>query len=376
MISIADHRPTYARTDLENLAFNYRSVRKFVGAESKTLVVVKADAYGHGAVECSRRLVTEGVDWLGVALLEEGIDLRCAGIEVPILILGSFWPWQADTVLKYRLTPVVFTLEQAIVLSEAAKQKGITADYHLKIDTGMGRIGVRMDAVRELALRLREFSNIHLEGVMTHFAAADDLEQASFTNEQIRRFDSALAVLRSLGFAPSLIDLANSPGAVAYPASRRNVVRIGGILYGLGGDVLPVGLPAPELRPVLSVMSAIAHIKSVPKGESLGYGRTFVTERESIIATVPIGYADGYPRSLSNRGQVIVNGSYSPVVGRVSMDWTIIDVTDVPAAVGDSVTIIGGQGPLSVRAEDLASVCGTISYEITCGISRRVRRVY
>lgn len=374
MTPTAEHRPTYATTDLDNLAYNFHSVREFLGPQNKVLAVVKANAYGHGAVGCSRRLESEGVDWLGVALPEEGIELREAGIRVPILVLGSFWPGQVDAILDHALTPVILTFEQASALNNAARRRDLTADCHLKIDTGMGRIGVRYDAVAELASKLSMLTNIRIDGVMTHFAAADDLEQRSFTKLQMQRFDQSVEILRSNGFAPTFVDLANSPAAIAYPESRRGMARIGGILYGLGGDVLPAGIPAPTLKPVLSLRSAIAHLKNVPKGETLGYGRTFMTVRDSVIATVPIGYADGYPRAVSNKGKVIIKGGFAPVVGRVSMDWTIVDVTDIPAGIGDEVTLIGREGSLSIAAEDIAQWAGTISYEITCGVSQRVER--
>ncbi len=211
--------------------------------------------------------------------------------------------------------------------------------------------------------------------MMTHFASADDLSETEFTNSQIEKFTKAVETFRAKGFSPSIIDMANSPGAVAYPASHGNMVRLGGILYGLGGDVLPPGIQHPDLRPVMSVISAISFIKNVARGTSLGYGRTFVTERDSVIGTLPVGYYDGYRRGLSNRAKVLVNGVTAPVVGRISMDWTMIDLTDVPEPrIGDKVTLIGTENDLSIRAEDLAAPLDTISYEITCGISARVPR--
>lgn len=370
-------RPTFSTIDLDNLAFNLRSVREFIGDDVKCLAVVKADAYGHGAVECSRRLAREGIDWLGVAIPEEGVELRNAGIEKPILVLGSFWPGQENAIISSRLTPVLYTTEQARLLDTAARNAGQIVGYHVKIDTGMGRIGVRYDAARALAEALATFGNIRLDGMMTHFAAADDLGQNVFTNEQIDKFDSVVETFRELGFDSTYIDLANSPGAVAHPNSRRKLVRLGGVLYGLGGDVLPREIDKPELRPVLSLTSSIAYIKDVPVGETLGYGRTFRTERASRIASIPIGYADGYARSLSNVARVIVNGNLAPTVGRISMDWTLIDVTDVlDAKIGDKVTLIGSEGGSSVLAEELAAATGTISYEITCRISDRVSRVF
>jgi alanine racemase len=339
------------------------------------MAVVKADAYGHGAVECSRRLAAEGIDWLGVALPEEGVELRLAGIVQPILILGSFWTGQEQTIIDMGLTPVVFNAEQASLLNAAAAVAGVIADYHVKIDTGMGRIGVRFDEVRDFACKLAALHNTRLDGLMTHFSVADDLRQNQFTDDQIRRFDNAVDKFRELGFNPTFLDLANSPGAIAHPNSRRNMVRLGGVLYGLGGDVLPREIDIPELKPVLSLTTSIAHLKHVPVGESLGYGRTYTTKRDSVIATIPIGYADGYPRSLSNIGEVIVNNIIAPVVGRISMDWTIVDVTEVQGVkTGDEVVLIGRSKDRAILAEDLAGQTDTISYEITCGISPRIAR--
>ena len=241
----------------------------------------------------------------------------------------------------------------------------------------MGRIGFRHDAVAEVAEQFRGLTNLKIQGLMTHFAAADRLEETPFTKQQIVRFNESVRVFRNKGFDPEMIDLANSPASIAYPESRGNMVRLGGILYGLGDDVLPDEVEKPSLKPVLSLRSRVSLLKRVPAGESLGYGRTFVTKRDSTIATVPIGYHDGYRRNMSNKATVIVNGSLVPVVGRVSMDWTIIDVTDIPQVeLGDEVILIGTSSEHSITASHLAKLIDTISYEITCGISRRVPRLY
>lgn len=371
------HRPTWAETDLENLAYNFRSIRRFVGEEVLFMAVVKADAYGHGAVACARRLEREGVDWFGVALPEEGVELRNAGIRKLILSLGGFWPGQERLLLDNQITPVIFHPEKARLFDAEAASRGTVADIHVKIDTGMGRVGLRPEEVAGFIEGLRECRHLRVAGLMTHFAAADDLGEADFTHRQIALFDEARARFADAGFRPAYFDLANSPGAVVYPESRANLVRIGGILYGLGDDVLPSGVERPDIRPVLSLKTRIAHLKRVPSGESLGYSRTFVTRRDSMIATLPIGYRDGLPRSVSNRSFVLVRGRRAPLVGRVSMDWTIIDVTDIPdARIGDETVIIGESGYERRTAEDLAREAGTISYEITCGISGRVVRKF
>ena len=367
-------RPTWAEIDLDNLAFNFKSVKNFVGSDIKYMAVVKADAYGHGAIPCARRLEHEGVDWFGVALPEEGVELRHAGIRKLILCLGSFWHGQEKLILNNNLTPVVYQLDRAESLDRAAKERNTVVDVHIKIDTGMGRIGVRFDQVAEFVDRLKEFSNLRIEGLMTHFASADDLAD-DFTSLQIERFNDAHAAFRDRGYKPVYTDLAKSPGAIAHPDARAGMVRLGGVLYGLGDDVLPKGIDRPELRPVMSLHSRIANLKMIPVDESVGYGRTFTTVRETKIATIPIGYQDGYSRALSNNGRVIINGKFAPVAGRVSMDWLTVDVTDIEDIQCDNeVILIGQNGESEVTAEELAINTGSISYEITCGIHRRVPR--
>lgn len=370
-------RPTWAEINLENLAFNFHSVKNFVGEKIKYMAIVKAGAYGHGAVECAKKLEREGIDWFGVALPEEGLELRNAGITKLILCLGGFWNGQEKLLLNHQLTPVIYQIEKAEQFDRAAKSAGMVADIHVKIDTGMGRIGIRFDEVQNFVQKLKEFANLRVEGIMTHFAAADNLRENDFTDVQIERFYQAVKIFEENGFRPIYKDLANSPGAVAHENSRSNMVRLGGVLYGLGGDVLPKEIEKPELKPVLSLHTKITHLKKVPKGETLGYSRTFRTEKDSLIATIPIGYQDGYCRSLSNIGRAIVNGKFAKIVGRVSMDWTILDVTDIPdIKFDDEVILIGENNKLQVSAEELAEKTGTISYEITCGISRRVTRRY
>jgi len=377
MPPIDAHRPTRAEIDLSNLAFNFDSSKRFIGETVKYMAVVKADAYGHGAAACAEKLESVGIDCFGVALPEEGATLRGKKIKSPIVCLGGFWNGQENLLLEKDLSPVVYRLEMAESLNRAAKEKGVAAKIHVKIDTGMGRIGIRFDAVKTFADNLKKFKNLRVEGLMTHFAAADDLRQNEFTDLQTKRFYEAVEIFEANGFRPVYKDLANSPGAVAHENARGNLVRLGGVLYGLGGDVLPSEIAKPELRAVMSLHTRVAYLKNVPKGETLGYGRTFTTRRNSLIATIPIGYHDGYSRSLSNRGRVIINENFAPVVGRISMDWTMIDVTKMPdVKVNDEVVLIGRQGDLEIVAEDLAHLTDTISYEITCGIGKRIPRIF
>lgn len=370
-------RPTWAEINLDALAHNYRLIRDQVGPHVKILAAVKANAYGHGAVECARRLEKEGVDWFGVALPEEGIELREAGISRPILCLGGFWQGQEAACLHYQLTPVVDRLDETEAFNRAARDAGITANVHLKIDTGMGRLGVRPDKLSEFCEGLKPLSNIKVDGLLTHLAAADDNALEAFTMKQLERFEENVQLCREQGIAPTYLHAANSAATFAFPDGVPNMVRLGGTLYGFIRDVLPTNIKRPALKPVMSLHSRMTLLKTVNKGEKLGYGCTFETQRESLIGTLPIGYDDGYRRALSNRGKVIVRGAFAPVVGRVSMDLTLIDVTDVPlVALDDYVTLLGSDGEVSIKAEDLGELAGTISYEITCGISNRVPRIY
>jgi alanine racemase len=370
-------RPTWAEIDLNNLAANFNCIKKVVGPEVLVMAVVKADAYGHGAVECARRLASEGADWFGVALPEEGIELRKAGVTQPILCLGGFWNAQAALCILYKLTPVVYRPEMVQSFNDAAREAGVVADVHVKIDTGMGRLGIRFDQLNEFADALRQCEHIRVDGLLTHFAAADDPSCQSLTDDQVKRFDEAVQFFRERGCRPTHLHLANSAGVFGHPEAFGNLVRPGGVLYGLWRDILPPAIENPKLAPVLSFYSRITLLKWVPRGETIGYGCTFEASRKSLIATLPVGYNDGFMRGLSNRAHVIVRGTYAPVVGRVSMDLTLLDVTNVAAvAVGDKVTLLGQEGELRVSAEDLAKVAGTLSYEVTCGLSERVPRFY
>lgn len=369
-------RPTWAEISLTALKHNYLTIKNHLTAGAQLMAVVKAGAYGHGAVDCSRALESIGADWFGVALVEEGVELRQAGIARPIFCLGGFWRGQAEEVVARDLTVAVFRLDQVEELDAKAREAGRVANFHLKVDTGMGRLGVRPDDLADFARALKRFRHIKLDGVMTHFADADS-DDPAYTDAQIARYDEAVRILRGLGFDPSWRHLANSAGIHAYPQSHGNLARAGATLYGLSRDVLSSRLEPFDLRPVMSLRSRIVMLKTVPAETALGYGCAFTTERESRVATIPIGYADGLRRAHSNKGRVLVRGEFAPICGRVSMDLTIIDVTDTPdVEVGDEVILIGEQNGLRIAAEDLAAQIGTISYEIVTGISARVPRVY
>ncbi len=371
------HRPTWAEINLDNLQHNFRVMRLAMGAGVAIMPAVKADAYGHGARECAAALERAGADWFGVAMPEEGLQLREAGISRPILCLGGFWEGQENVVIEADLTPAVFRVDLLERLDCAARERKTVADYHVKIDTGMGRLGVPSGEFDDFLESISRFERVRMDGMMTHFAAADESDRQEFTCEQMRHFNEALESARSRGHNPTWIHQANSGAAHALPSSRGRMVRLGGVLYGLWRDVTDSRVPPFDWRPVMSLHTRISLLKTVSKGAPLGYGGSFVTTRESRIATLPVGYEDGLRRGLSNRGRVIVRGRMAPIVGRVSMDLTLVDVTDIDgAAVGDEVVIIGSQGECTITAEEIAAQLGTISYEVTCAISDRVPRVY
>jgi alanine racemase len=375
--SLLARRPTWAEIDLDNLAANFKRVKQRVSPAARVMAVVKANAYGHGAVECARRLALEGADWFGVALPEEGIELRATGITQPILCLAGYWPGQAAACIQHRLTPVVYRLEMIEALDHASENAGVVTDVHVKVDTGMGRLGVRFDQLGEFVAALAQFRNVRVDGIMTHLAAADDMTCEPLTHDQIQRFEDAVITFRDHGYKPTYQHLANSAGLYGHREAWGNLVRPGGVLYGLWRDVLPPSSSDGGLRPVMSLHSRICLLKWVPPGETIGYGCTFEASRRSLIATLPIGYHDGYMRGLSNRAHVIVRGVFAPVVGRVSMDLTLIDMTNVPGVeVDDQVTLLGQNAELTIPAEELARIAGTLSYEVTCGIGERVPRVY
>ncbi len=381
----AGRRPTWAEIDLNALAANLQVVKTHVGADVNVMAVVKANAYGHGAVECARRLESVGADWFGVALPEEGIELRDAGVGQPILCLAGFWEGQAGACIQHKLVPAAYRLDMIAALDSAARDRNEVADVHVKIDTGMGRLGIRFDEVPSFADALRGFKNIRVDGLMTHFAAADEPSCGPLTKDQIERFQHAVAAFREQGYQPRYRHLSNSAGIFAQPAASGklggemggNMVRPGGVLYGVWRDILDPEHRDQKFQSVMSLHSRITLLKWVPPGETVGYGCTFEASRKTLVATIPVGYDDGYMRALSNRGHAIIRGVYATVIGRISMDLTLIDVTNVPdVQLDDEVVLLGNAGGLSITAEELAKIAGTLSYEVTCGIGGRVPRLF
>jgi alanine racemase len=373
-------RPTWAEVRLDHIANNYRAIKQFVGSSVKVMAVIKADAYGHGAKAIATYLEEQKLlpDWLGVALAEEGIELRKAGVKSPILCLGGFWQEdQASECVKYNLTPTIYRFDMLESLSRAAKEANCKWNFHLKIDTGMSRLGILPFQLPEFLERLKNYPELILDGVMTHLASADELEKADFTKNQIKTFQECLSQIKKRGFNPSFEHISNSAGTCSWPEAYGNLVRAGGLLYGFTDTIAPNVELASKILPALSLHTKIVLLKTVPINTSLGYCNTFFTKRESIIATLPIGYDDGLRRSYSNIGKVLIKGQIAPIVGRVSMDLTLIDVTNIKGvALGDEVILIGKSQDKSISAEEIAHLTETISYELTCGLSGRVPRVY
>jgi alanine racemase len=366
------HRPTWAEIDLDALLANLAAIRARI-AGRPVLAVVKADAYGHGAVEVARALEARGVEQFGVALPEEGVELRRAGVRAPILLLGGFAPAQADLILAHGLTPAVYRPDQLQALSEAAARRAATVRVHLKVDTGMGRLGVPAADVPGFAERLVGAAGIALEGAFSHLAVADDPDDP-FTRRQIERFDSALRALREKGLSPGQVHLANSAAIIDHAPAWLTLVRPGIALYGYPPSERVSPFP---LRPVLSLKSRIIYMKEIEAGASLGYGRTWIAARPARIASLALGYDDGLPRPLGNRGHVLVRGRRAPIVGRVSMDLTTVDVSDIAgAALGDEAVVIGRSGGEAIGADEVAARADTIHWVVLCGIGARVPRLY
>ena len=368
---------SYVLISRDQLVRNYRSVRAAAGPGVAVMAVVKANAYGHGAVEIARVLIAEGVEWLAVSSVNEGAALRRAGIEKPILVMSGFLPYEWPTLADSRLTPAVHSLEGLRALERLARESGKSANYHLKIDSGMYRLGTRAAAAEIIAV-LRETKHARLDGLMTHFASPADYTTRQ-TEEQTAYFAAVIEELRAAGFSPAHIHM-SSTNALAY---KRNpawltMVRPGHALYGY---VSPARGDAPkpvlDVKPVLTWKAKILVVKDIPEGARVGYGGSYRAPEPMRIAVLAAGYADGVPHRLSGRGKVIAAGTLVPILGTVSMDLTTIDVSHATSlAPGDEVTLLGREGSIGLDAQQIARMAGTISYAILCGIGDRVERVY
>ena len=389
-----ERRPVWAEISLSALKRNLNAIRAFVnppGEKRKTprrvLCIVKGNGYGHGGPQVAKALEKFGADWFGITCTEEGIAVRKAGVKGPVLILTSFVPGEEPHLLKHNLTPVIHRCEQLAVLNRAAvrhaKRKPVV--FHLKIDSGMNRLGISPESMGCFAAQLAKCRNLKLGGVFTHFASSGvflDSLAGRQTSEQEEKFFAALERLKKLGLDPGIVHLANSAAIASRPETWADMVRPGAILYGYHPGYDPTELREESerklpLKPVMSLRSRIISLRDVPAGQGVGYDSTFVTSRASKIAVLAAGYGDGIHRSLGNKGKVLVRGTLAPIVGIVSMDVTMVDVTDVPeVSIGDVATIYGTEGNDVVLANRVARTIGTVTSDLLCAVSARVPRFY
>lgn len=366
-------RPTWVEVDLTAIGDNCRALTAIVGPQTAVMATLKADAYGHGAVKVAHTVLRNGASWLGVATVSEAAPLRAADIDAPILVYGFLPPWQAQLAVRLQLRATIYDGETARALSQAAQALGQVARVHVKVDSGMGRLGLRAEdpgAVAAFMHALRELPGIEVEGIYMHFATADEADLA-FAQEQLRRFR---AVLAALDVRPPIVHAANSAALLRLPEARFDMVRPGIALFGMQPSA-DAPLPA-RFRPALSLKTQIALVKTVPADEGIGYGRTYSTSAPERVATLPVGYADGFRRSPANWGEVLIRGQRAPIRGRVSMDQTVVSVDHIPAArAGDEVVLIGRQGDDAITAEEVARRLGTINYEVVAALLARVPRV-
>lgn len=368
-------RPVWAEINLSNLDYNIKQIKQKAG-DKEIIGVVKADGYGHGSVSVSKVLLENGVKTLAIATLQEAITLREGGITCPIIMLGITPEMYADTLLKYDITPVTSSYENAAAISEAAKAAGKIAEAFVAVDTGMGRIGfLPNEGSIEEFKKISGLSNLKIKGLFSHFATADEKDK-SYAEQQLFHYDNFYEKLKQAGVDIPFRTFANSAAIMEIPAAHFDAVRPGIVLYGCYPSC-EVDKDQLSIKPVMSVKANIVHLKKVQPGFSVSYGRKFTTQRESLIATLTLGYADGYPRYLSGKGRVIVNGVYAPVVGNICMDQCMIDVTDVPdVKLGDEVVLMGSQGDLTILADEIGEKTGTINYEIVCAFGQRLPKVY
>ncbi|MDD5348273.1 MAG: alanine racemase [Candidatus Omnitrophica bacterium] len=363
-------RPTWADVDLRALAYNFGKIRRRLDRGTRIMATIKADAYGHGLIPVARKLVACGVDWFGVASIDEGIKLRKHGIRLPVLVMGLILKEDIPPLFTWDLVPTVCTLDFARALDREARRRRRRIGVHIKVDTGMGRIGVEQDEARTLVGKIVRLARLKIEGLFTHFAFADmDWE---FTHHQIELFNRLVQDLRSGGIEVPLVHSANSMGLLAYRNGHFTMVRPGLVLYGLH----PQEGMGVRFKPVLSLKTKVLYVKRLPEGRGISYGHIYVTPKKTTIVTLPIGYGDGYPRNLSNKGFVLIKGKRFRISGRVCMDQIMVDVGNTRVRVGDEAVLIGSQKKEVVTTEEVARLAGTIPYEIVCGLGSRIPRVY
>lgn len=369
-----DRRWAWVEVDVRAVEHNVRVLREAAGPSARFMAVVKADAYGHGAVEVARAALRAGADRLGVATLDEAVSLRDAGIGAPVHLLSEAPPEAAPDVVAAAVVPTVCTKQFALALSKAASAASVTVPFHLKIDTGMNRIGVRAEEAADFALWLKALPGIEMEGAFTHFATADVLGDWEY-ERQVERMSRAIGRLRTEGLRPPLVHAANSAATVLRPEARLDMVRCGIAIYGLH--------PAPstygriDLHPAMRVVARVSFVKRIGLGEGVSYGFTYHASGPTTIATLPLGYADGVPRLASNKMDVLIGGRRCRQVGRVCMDQLMVEIPEgLAVSVGDEAVIVGGQGGERIAMDELAEHASTINYEIACAFGRRLERVH
>lgn len=368
-------RPVWAEIDLDKAAYNMKNIKKIVG-DKEVIAVVKADCYGHGADDLAPVFLENGASRLAVAILTEGIELRKKNITAPIMILGYTPLELSEELINNDIEQTVYDLEYAKKLSSLAEKLGKKAKIHIALDTGMGRIGfIPNEKSIEDVVEIASLKGIEIIGIFTHFSTADEYDK-TYTNEQFKKIKDFIAELEKRNINIPLKHVSNSGAIMDMPETYLDAVRAGIILYGYYPSN-EVNKEKLDIKPILTLKTTISHVKEVEEGTSISYGRTFITKKKSKIATIPIGYADGYSRLLSGKAKVIINGKFAPVVGRICMDQCMIDVTDIgEVKVGDEVILLGEEGNLKFNADDFAEIMGTINYEITCMLKQRIPRVY
>lgn len=371
------HRPrVVAEVDVNAIIHNYRQIRNLVPKYTQIMSIVKADGYGHGAVEVAQILQKEGVDYFAVAIAPEGGELRQAGVQTPILVLGYTPAADIPILIENDLTQTVFSYEMAKYISYEASKLGKRVKIHIKVDTGMGRIGFlsHPTSIQEI-IDINQLPNIEIEGIFTHFSTADEADD-NYTRQQCSIFYGFLKELQEVGIEFPIVHAANSAAIISHPETYLNMVRAGIALYGFYPSK-ETFIEKLNLIPAMSLKTQVVHVKELPKGQPIGYNRKYITAKQTKIATIPIGYADGYSRGLSNKGRVLIRGEYAPVIGSICMDQFMVDVTHIKYVnVGDEVVVFGQQQEKHILVEEIASLIGTINYEIICMIGKRVPRVY
>jgi alanine racemase len=365
---------TWAEIDLDAIAYNVRAFKRHVGKAVQVMAVVKANAYGHGAVPVAQAALEAGATWLAVHRAGEGVELRQAGVVAPILVMGYTPPAGAEMVARWQLTPSLITAEFAAALSARAEALGVTVPVHVKVDTGMSRYGLLPAEVLDFVRGLGNRPGIRLEGLFTHFATADAADQTHL-RRQLATFQEVLAAVRGAGIHVPLAHAANSAATMSLPEAHLDAVRIGIAMYGLDpSDEWP---PVFAIRPALTLKSRVSRVRELPPGAGVSYGRTFVAQAPMRAALIPVGYGDGYHRNLSNKSSVLIRGRRAPILGRVCMDQFVVDASAIPdVQQDDEVVLIGRQGAGQIRAEEVARLAGTINYEVTTALLPRVTRVY